>query len=299
MTTFFNSPTTLASHAGARATPKSELTLEVRSKQPSVARNAPPILFVHGAWHAAWCWDEHFLDYFAANGYAAHALSLRGHGASDGRAGLRLHRIRDYVDDVAAVAATFHETPVVIGHSMGGFVVQKYLETRSSPAAFLMASVPPTGALPMFARLVHDRPLDVLKVNATLSLYPIISDSAKAHELLFASSMPTDKVVRYHSFLQDESLLSYLDCLAFDLIAPARVASPIAVYGASDDAIIKPKDIETTARAYAVQPAFFEDVAHDVMLDPRWRTVADATIAELEARFPEGRRVGSRQQTAA
>jgi hypothetical protein len=151
----------------------------------------------------------------------------------------------------------------------------------------------------MFARLVRDRPLDVLIGNATLSLYPIVSDPAKAHELLFPSSMPKEKVVRYHSLLQDESLLSYLDCLAFDLIAPARVASPIAVYGASDDAVIKPKDVVTTARAYSVRPVFFENVAHDMMLDPRWRTVADAIIADLEARFPERHGVASRERVAA
>ncbi|MBV8440770.1 MAG: alpha/beta fold hydrolase [Hyphomicrobiales bacterium] len=297
MTTFFDFPANLA--VRDCASPKTKLTLEVRSKQPSIGRNAPPILFVHGAWHAAWCWDEHFLDYFAAHGYAAYALSLRGHGDSDGRAGLRLHRIRDYVEDVAAVAAMLPVTPVVIGHSMGGFVVQKYLETRSSPAAFLLASIPPTGAWPMFARLVHGRPIDVLIGNATLSLYPIVSDPAKAHELLFPPSMPGEKVIRYHGLLQDESLLSYLDCLALDLIAPARVASPIAVYGASDDAVIKPKDVETTARAYAVRPVFFENMAHDMMLDPDWRTVADAIIATLEARFPEGHGVGSRERVAA
>jgi hypothetical protein len=28
-----------------------------------------PLLFVHGACHAAWCWDEHFLDFFADNGF--------------------------------------------------------------------------------------------------------------------------------------------------------------------------------------------------------------------------------------
>src|ERR1700756_2747040 len=38
-----------------------------------------PLLFVHGGWHGAWCWDDHFLDFFAAAGYRAVALSLRGH----------------------------------------------------------------------------------------------------------------------------------------------------------------------------------------------------------------------------
>jgi pimeloyl-ACP methyl ester carboxylesterase len=41
-----------------------------------------PVVFVHGRVHAAWCWDEHSLDFFADHGYRALALSLRGHGAS-------------------------------------------------------------------------------------------------------------------------------------------------------------------------------------------------------------------------
>ena len=270
--------------------------LEVLSRQPSVARKAPPILFVHGAWHAAWCWDEHFLGYFAANGYAAYAASLRGHGGSEGQSGLWRHRIRDYVDDVAAVAAALPAPPILVGHSMGGFVVQKRLEKQSSPAAFLLASVPPTGAWSIFRRLIRHRPLDVLKGNATLSLYAIVSDPAKAHQLLFPASMPQDEVNLHHRRLQDESALSWLDCLALDLVDMERIASPVAVYGAADDAIVGFEEVMATASLYKVRPFVFENVAHDMMLDPRWRSVADAIIAQLEARFPE---TGSRDSGTA
>ena len=268
---------------------KPEWTLEVLSRKPGIARKAPPILFVHGAWHAAWCWEEYFLDYFAANGYAAHAVSLRGHGGSEGRRGLRRHRIRDYVDDVAAVAATLPSAPIVVGHSMGGFVVQKYLERQASPAAFLLASVPPTGARSIFGRLIHDHPLDVLKGNATFSPYAIVSHPAKARELLFPPSMPPEMVDAYHRRLQEESVLGWLDCLGLDLVDAKRIASPVAVYGAADDAIVGYKEVLKTARAYDVRPFVFENVAHDMMLDPRWRSIADAMITELEARFPEAR----------
>ena len=78
-----------------------------------------PLLFVHGAWHAAWCWDEHFLDFFADNGYRALALSLRGHGGSSASEAAASISIADYVDDVVAVAQGLPTPPVVIGHSMG------------------------------------------------------------------------------------------------------------------------------------------------------------------------------------
>ncbi|PRC62971.1 alpha/beta hydrolase, partial [Mycobacterium sp. ITM-2017-0098] len=35
--------------------------LEVIDKGSASAAHPAPLLFVHGAWHAAWCWDEHFL----------------------------------------------------------------------------------------------------------------------------------------------------------------------------------------------------------------------------------------------
>ena len=56
--------------------------LEVIDKGSCTDAHPVPLLFVHGGWHAAWCWDDHFLDFFAAAGYRAVALSLRGHGTS-------------------------------------------------------------------------------------------------------------------------------------------------------------------------------------------------------------------------
>src|SRR3954469_9427392 len=102
--------------------------LEVIDKGACSDAHPVPLLFVHGAWHGAWCWDEHFLDFFADKGYRALAVSLRGHGGSPTSRPLRSCSIADYVDDVRSVAEKLPTPPMVIGHSMGGLVVQKYLE---------------------------------------------------------------------------------------------------------------------------------------------------------------------------
>src|SRR5262249_49069180 len=121
--------------------------LEVIDKGHNSAAHPVPLLFVHGGWHAAWCWDEHFLDFFAENGFRAAAVSLRVHGGSTTTQRLRPCSIADYVADVKSAAAQLDVQPVIVGHSMGGFVVQKFLETTHSPAGVLVASLPPQGAL--------------------------------------------------------------------------------------------------------------------------------------------------------
>ncbi len=67
----------------------------------------------------AWIW-EHFLGFFAARGYPAYAVSLRGHGGSEGD--LAVASFEDYVDDVETAAKAIGSEPVLVGHSMGGLV---------------------------------------------------------------------------------------------------------------------------------------------------------------------------------
>jgi len=98
---------------------RSAAVLEVIDKGGATATHPTPLLFVHGAFHGAWCWDDHFLDYFADRGYHALALNLRGHGGSPSSLPINSCSVLDYVEDVSTVADRLPTAPVVIGHSMG------------------------------------------------------------------------------------------------------------------------------------------------------------------------------------
>jgi pimeloyl-ACP methyl ester carboxylesterase len=111
------------------------VNLETIKEEPVSDVRSTPILFVHGMWHAAWCWSEHFLPYFARHGYVSHALSLRGHGGSEGWERLRWTSLAEYVSDVEQVVGHIGRPPVLVGHSMGGVIVQKYLESNGAPVA--------------------------------------------------------------------------------------------------------------------------------------------------------------------
>jgi pimeloyl-ACP methyl ester carboxylesterase len=261
------------------------MKLEIISKTPSRALSKTPLLFVHGAWHGAWCWKVHFMDFFAKQGYSVHALSLRGHGESEGFDRLRWSRIADYVSDVAQVAQELPSPPIVIGHCMGGHVVQKYLERFSAPGAILLASPPPAGALATTLRIARRHPLVAAKICLTLRLFPLVSSPALAREYLFSAGLTDSQAQRYGERLQDESYLSLLDMLALDLPRPDLVKTPMLVLGGAKDAIFSPQEVESTAHAYQSEAQIFPDMAHDLMLEPKWQTVAQRMadwLRELE-----------------
>ncbi|HEX7621427.1 MAG TPA: alpha/beta hydrolase [Anaerolineales bacterium] len=253
-------------------------------EKPNGVAHATPLLFIHSKWHAAWCWAEHFLPYFAEHGYISYALSLRGHGDSEGRERLRWTSIADYVKDVAQVRGQLGTDPVLIGHSMGGYIAQKYLETHIAPASALLASIPPSGLWPSTWLVFRRHPLVFLHALATLRLYPIVATPSLAREAFFSADMPDEKVAAYQKRLQDESFRSYVDELGLNLISPKCVKTPMLVIGAKEDRVIPQKGILATARAYGTTAVIFPNLAHDVMLEEGWQTVADRILEFLKER---------------
>ena len=255
--------------------------LEIISRHPSSGNGAPPLLFVHGAFHGAWCWDVHFLDYFAARGFTAHAVSLRGHGHSDGRSTLRRARVAGYVEDVEWAAAQLPTAPILIGHSMGGLIVEKVLERRPAPAAVLLSPPPPRRVLKSVVRIAARHPRPLVEVILTRKMWPLVATPALAHDALFSDDMPDDLVKDYWNRLQDESFRAFVGMLTVDRPDPSKVRTPVYVLGGADDRLITPREIEATARAYGAPFEVLAGLAHDLMLDTRWPTVASRIVAWL------------------
>lgn len=251
--------------------------IELLSATPSNAPRATPLLFVHGAWHGAWCW-ENFLPFFAAHGYAAYALSMRGHGASAGRASLRWHSAaRDYVADLAAVAAALPTPPVLIGHSMGGYVVQKYLETHDAPGAVLLASIPTRGTSGFTLRYTRRHPRAAFRAILTADPGHLVGTPELAADTFFSPNLPAHELSRHFARLGSESALVLLETGLLALPRPYRVHTPLLVLGAANDQVFTQAEVEATARAYGTTAEFFP-MAHDVMLEQGWENVAARII---------------------
>jgi pimeloyl-ACP methyl ester carboxylesterase len=262
--------------------------LEVIDKGPARDSEKTPLLFVHGAWHGAWCWDEHFVDFFAAKGYRSLAVSLRGHGKSPAPKSMRLCSIADFVDDVASVADSLPERPIVIGHSLGGFVVQKYLESHAAPAAALLASVPPSGVARFFLHRFRRHPWLTARSLAMGKSLPSIGGTPElARETFLSDTTPHADVVRYTALLGEEYVGKWvLDLLWLNLPKPDLVTTPLLVLGAEHDFCFTLQEVRATAAAYHTEAEIFPGMAHDMMLEPGWAAVAERIHAWLETRCP-------------
>jgi len=252
-------------------------TLEVIRRGPAVDERPWPLVFVHGAYTAAWCWDEYFLSYFAERGYEATAISLRGHGGSDGGESLHIHSIADYVADVESVIGECSRPPVLIGHSMGGFVVQKLLERMRLPGAALMASVPPGGLATPVMRLFMTQPLLFGQISLMHWAGPGAVDIETARRAVFSDGLDRQRVQEFAHRMQGESQRAILDMTLFNLPSPAAVGpTPTLVLAAADDALFSVNENRYTASVYDAEFAVIPNIAHAMMLEPHWHSAAVA-----------------------
>jgi pimeloyl-ACP methyl ester carboxylesterase len=250
--------------------------LEIIRHESVTEKKPTEILFVHGAWHGAWCW-EFFQPYFAEKGYSSTAVSLRGHAGSEGQNRLRWSSLSDYAKDVASVINQMETKPILVGHSMGGAVIQKYLEAEDCPAAVLLASIPPKGVLKFILKVIRRHPLIYLKSITTTNLYHMVASKELATEYFFSDTMPEDQLNKYFEKLGGESFRVMFDLLFLNLPKPKKIKTPILVMGAEKDVIFSKKEVAQTAEVFKTKAEFF-DMAHDVMLEEGWQAVADRIL---------------------
>lgn len=258
-------------------------TLEVRRRVPERALFETPLVLVHGAYVGAWCWDEHFLNYLAARGFHALAPSLRGHGLSSGD--LQRSGLADYVADLASVVDGLDKPPVLVGHSMGGLVVQKYLEHRSCRAAVLMASVPPTGLMQSTLRLLLGDPMLFTQMTFMQSLGPGAVNAQIARRAVFSDHLSAAELAQYSRYMQPESQRALWDMTAGALPRPWRMeVPPMMVMAAQDDTLFTVREAERTADTYGADLHVEPGMAHAMMLEPGWQRVAERLVGWLTER---------------
>ena len=253
---------------------------------PKDARARPvPLLFIHGAFAAAWMWADNFLPWFARQGYHSYALSLSGHGNSAGGGDLDTLSIADYVEDVKLAVAWLQERypcpPALIGHSMGGFVIQKYLESQRAPAAALLCAVPPQGLLLSQFNLFARKPGLLMELNDILrGREPMLRT---VREALFARPVSHAVLERFSKHLQLESQRALWDMSIFDLpLLTVDLRPPLLIIGAEKDELVPVFLVQATARTYSLEAHVFTGMGHAVTHEQDWPLVAEKVKVWLD-----------------
>jgi pimeloyl-ACP methyl ester carboxylesterase len=249
--------------------------LEILAQSATKARTRNvPLLFVHGGYCDAWCWKPFFMPWFAARGHDTFAVSLRGHGGSDGHETLFGASVDDYAADVLRAMRDIAGEPVLIGHSMGAAVIERILERHPLRAAALLAPVPPSGLVAVAARMMTRRP-DYLVQMARFDRDDMAADVLAAlRPFYFTDDMDASLLREAGRHLWPESSRALFD-LSVRLPMMRRVpAPPLFVLGAANDVICPPADVRQTARNHGVEGTIVDGLAHMLMLVPGWERAA-------------------------
>lgn len=267
------------------------LEVIIYEPEPTHALEPFEIVLIHGSCHTAECW-RHFQESFAQAGYRSLAINLRGHGNSQGRESVLRNHLQDYVSDVEQVIREKVSRPfVLVGHSVGGYVVQSYLYQADLPrpaGTVLLAS-------PTIAQVQQVRPdLKTVLPYSGLFLRMAITGNARAlyptpketRRWFFTPDTPQEIVDDCFRHLQDDSIRASFD--SSRLPSPEKQGrppgeTPMLLIGADRDALFSPSSIQASASAYNAEAMIFPKRGHDLMLDQRWEEVAEYMVQWMKS----------------
>ncbi|WP_373974632.1 alpha/beta hydrolase [Chitinibacter sp. SCUT-21] len=262
------------------------LQLELRHVSAHTETTRAPILLLHGAFAGAWCWQA-VQDDLAAAGWDSYALSLRGHGHSDGDLLLASATINDFIADVEVALAQIGEPCILVGHSLGGYLAQQIAERHTIAGLVLLASIPPYGLSGSLAYMSALHPNLLMGLQSFALGHTSKPEAALLQHLLFAKNTAMQVVDDFaaHAQLESMTALSELWMPNWWKNLPRFPKFPVLVLGAGDDSIIPFGDVQITAQAWSVNPVILPEAGHAMMCDRTQPQLMQALLAWLEQQY--------------
>ncbi|MGQ7791065.1 alpha/beta hydrolase [Faunimonas sp. B44] len=229
--------------------------------------NAPSefaLLFVHGAYHGAWCYTD-YCRYFSNLGFRCGAIDLRGHGALPQDALFVKSGQQEMADDVIEGVRALGGETILVGHSAGGAVAAVAAARVRSEGLVLLAPAPP-------GQLAGIHPLPT--VSASEPVPP--PDPETAHRRFFPNHDRQDSDALWRRLVPESPALLNDRRRLSVRIDRTRISGPVLLIAAGrDDGAMHTygQDYET-ARFYDAEYHFVEDAGHCFMLEPEWEREA-------------------------
>ncbi|MCE1241034.1 MAG: alpha/beta hydrolase [Azonexaceae bacterium] len=246
----------------------------------------PPLLFVHGGYTHAGGWQLNFIPFLNGLGYDCFAVDLSGHGKSGGREQLNRFGLDDYAEDLAWAVDQLDGAPVLIGHSMGSMVIERYLARADARAVAvaLLAPVPPSGTGGSASRLLLQVPEFFAELPNAVGGTPTANTLRVMAQVYFSPDLKAEETEQYLPLIGPES-----DLAVAEMVCPpwrarsARPRIPALVMGGSRDAVFPASMLHFTAAVWQARTVVIEGAGHMLILDPQWPVAAQTLADWLDA----------------
>jgi non-heme chloroperoxidase len=240
-------------------------------------RGGTGILFLHGWQGAAAVWAP-IVERLAAR-HRTIALDIRGFGESNGAPGP--FRVETFSDDLSALVAALDLDPlVVVGHSMGAVVAQRFAIDRPDAVEglVLVAPVPASGVpfSPKIDAMFRATAGSPENANAWLAALTYQEPTPEARTIMRAAAAATPAAVALESF-DSWSHVSFAD-------EAATIETPTLVLAPAADRPMTPAFTQERVANVIPHSRFvvIEEAGHYVPLERPER------VAELIERFVDG-----------
>ncbi|WP_430462863.1 alpha/beta hydrolase [Thalassolituus sp. LLYu03] len=251
------------------------------------AQTKPPIVFIHGMW----CGPEVFEPYerfFCERGYECHRPALRHHEPlNNGLPALGRTSLKDYADDLEVFIRTLPQKPVLIGHSMGGLLVQMLCARDLVAKAVLLCPASPAGIHALSPSVVRS----FMGVMARWGFWkkPNKLSPTAARYALFNKLSPQAAQDAYLQMRYESGRAAFeigfwlIDPNKTTVVNPASVQQPMLVVSGDDDHIT-PATInkKVAARYRHAQYRSYPNHAHWLIAEPGWEKIANDVALWLE-----------------
>jgi len=213
------------------------------------------------------------MNYMPTLGYEVHAISLPGHGNSSLLKGnINRYSFQDYLDCMGDEIAKLSSPPVLVGHSLGGYLAQKYIESNKLPGTVLLSSTPNSNLLPLFGKIMLRHPVHALRITFSQNLAFTKPEIARG---MFLSPDNDMNLEDFAGYLCPDSIRLGMDIMVNIRIRPEKIKSPLLVIAGENDACFPVKVQQRLAARLGAEFIMLPGQAHDSMLEPGWKELAD------------------------
>jgi len=218
------------------------------------------LIFVHGMGTNADVWGP-IIKYFNQRKFSCKAINLRE--------GLNLRKVRfqDYVDKVKAVAT---EEDIVIGHSMGGLIVQKVAEEANIKCGVCICSATPKG-VKYRSRIILSSAKFAPKV---IRGRPFKQDYGYVRKYALVGLDEEKAKNAYNKIENESSIVVYQLGMKRIAVDEKKVSCPLLFITTKQDGICAPELVKRLAEKYNAEYKIY-DGCHNFFYNNSWHDIAD------------------------